>query len=39
MPVYKVSWSGGKDSTAALFLHLREYHSVHIGGAFGSPIV
>lgn len=29
MSLYKVSWSGGKDSTAAMFLHLCEGHSVH----------
>lgn len=27
--IYKVCWSGGKDSTAAMYLHLQEKHNVH----------
>lgn len=30
MDTVKVSWSGGKDSTAAALLHLRAGHSVHM---------
>ena len=29
MCVYKVSWSGVKDSTASMLLHLQAGHSVH----------